>query len=392
MVTNTQRAPIPSFHGSPAKMKLVSNRVGYGPCPEPSDETEQRIVIDATGKVSVSRYLNGPGFGDRPVRRNTKRFRIPADIAAYTLQRLGDYFASDSELLFATDVGMWDLILTNTDGETFKYSGSLAPDDGGFFENISEAIRAQLNMPDLYVFDGMYASDRIERIELDYHRVRKFKTKEPIAQHLEYATWDLGERLTINREDDTIEYFQKIGLECDVLRRYHVLEGVSSFLDGLDVDSLFSEFLPAPADAVEDPLDLNEYTLKVHYLYGSTREITGIYDREGLPADWPEFMEELVSFLNFYSGGELTDFDVYAARRRRTSDLMYCSVEFEPEGKTYYYISDDASIAVDDMVEVPVGKDNKASTAKVVAVEFFSRDDAPLSPDKVKRVIRKIDR
>lgn len=119
---------------------------------------------------------------------------------------------------------------------------------------------------------------------------------------------------------------------------------------------------------------------------------TGIYDREGLPADWPEFMEELVSFLNFYSGGELTDFDVYAARRRRTSDLMYCSVEFEPEGKTYYYISDDASIGVDDMVEVPVGKDNKASTAKVVAVEFFSRDDAPLSPDKVKRVIRKTDR
>lgn len=96
-------------------------------------------------------------------------------------------------------------------------------------------------------------------------------------------------------------------------------------------------------------------------------------------------------FLNFYSAGELMAPSVYAARRRRSSDLMYCSVEFSSGGKTYYYISNDPSITEGDIVEVPVGKDNTISTGKVVDVEYFSRDDAPLEPEKVKLIIRIID-
>lgn len=373
-------------------MRLVSNRIGYGPCPEPDEEVEQRLSIHSTGNVSLSRYLNGPGFGDKPIRKSTKRFHISLENAINVLNRLKDYYSSYHEPTFVTDVGTWDLFLTNSEGTTFKYSGSLYAGEGSFFSDISREIRGLLNMPDIYAFDGDYVEDRIERIELDYRRVRKFKTPEPIAPDLEYATWNYGERITINRADETIEYFQKIAQECDVLRRYHVLEGVTYFLDGWDAGTLFKQFCEVPADAVKDPLDVNEYTLKVYYLYGLPMEVTGIYDREGLPTDWPKFIEELANFLNFYSAGELMAPSVYAARRRRSSDLMYCSVEFSPGGKTYYYISNDPSINEDDIVEVPVGKDNSVSTGKVVDVEYFSRDDAPLEPNKVKRIIRKIDR
>ena len=380
----------PLFHGSPVKMRLVSNRIGYGPWPEPDDEVEQRLVIYSTGKVFLSRHLNGPGFGNKPVLKSTKRIRVPCESAVDLLNRLKDYCSSCNGPEFATDVGTWELFLTNSDGKTFKYSGSLCAGEGSFFADISREIRGLLNMPDIYAFDGDYSEDRIERIELDYHRVRKFRSPEPIASDLEYVTWNYGERITINRADDTIEYFQKIAQECDVLRRYHVLDGVSCFLDSWDIGTIFKQFHEAPADAVEDPLDANEYTLKIFYLYGTPMEIIGIYDREGLPTDWPKFMEELMDFLNFYSAGELMAPGVYAARRRRASDLMYCSVEFDPDGKSYYYISNDPSINEGDIVEVPVGKNNTISTGKVVGVEFFGREDAPMDPVNVKLIIRRI--
>lgn len=385
-----QKLP-PLFVGSPVKMRLVSNRIGYGPCPEPDDEVEQRLVIHSTGKACISRYLNGPGAGGKPIRKSTRRLCIPLENALDILNRLKDYYSSYHELAFVTDVGTWDLFLTNSDGKTFRYTGFFCAEEGSFFSDISRELRGRLNMPDIYAFDGNYVEDRIERIELDYRRVRKLKPPETFDPDSVYATWNYGERITINRADDTIEYFQKIAQECDVLRRYHVLEGVSYFLDSWDVGTLFKRFYEAPTDAAVDPLDVNEYTLTVNYLYGSPLEITGIYDRDGLPTDWPKFMEELVDFLNFYSAGELVAPSIYAARRRRMSDLMYCSIEFDPGGKTYYYISNDPGINEDDIVEVPVGKDNTISTGKVVDVEYFSPEDAPLEPNKVKLIIRRID-
>ena len=68
---------------------------------------------------------------------------------------------------------------------------------------------------------------------------------------------------------------------------------------------------------------------------------------------------------------------------------MYCSVEFEEGYKTYYYISDDASIEVGDYVVVPAGKDNHHAVVEVVDIEYFSDDDVPLPLDKTKHIIRK---
>lgn len=58
--------------------------------------------------------------------------------------------------------------------------------------------------------------------------------------------------------------------------------------------------------------------------------------------------------------GELLDPAVYGRARRRTSDLMYCAVEFEEDGRRYHYISDDEEIAVGDFVLVPAGKETAA--------------------------------
>ena len=54
-------------------------------------------------------------------------------------------------------------------------------------------------------------------------------------------------------------------------------------------------------------------------------------------------------FMSFYGIGELFERGAYEKPKRRTSDYIFCDVEFEAGGKTYCYLADaeDASLPVD---------------------------------------------
>jgi hypothetical protein len=69
--------------------------------------------------------------------------------------------------------------------------------------------------------------------------------------------------------------------------------------------------------------------------------------------------------------------------------IKFCSVEFGEGSQDYYYITDDESIEIDDLVKVPVGKNNRECIATVVDVEYFKEENAPLPLDKVKKIICK---
>ena len=55
--------PNQKFNGTPQKIRIVSNSIGYGPCPEPNDIVEQHITINSDGRVWFSEYAFGDGFG-----------------------------------------------------------------------------------------------------------------------------------------------------------------------------------------------------------------------------------------------------------------------------------------------------------------------------------------
>jgi hypothetical protein len=69
--------------------------------------------------------------------------------------------------------------------------------------------------------------------------------------------------------------------------------------------------------------------------------------------------------------------------------IKFCSVEFGG-GKTYYYTTDDDSIAVGDFVKVPAGVTDDVCVVEVVAVEYFARTKTPMPLDKVKKIICKV--
>lgn len=65
----------------------------------------------------------------------------------------------------------------------------------------------------------------------------------------------------------------------------------------------------------------------------------------------------------------------------------YCSVIFTEHGKSYYYKTDDSSLACGDEVVVPVGCSGKQSVGIITAIDLFAAEDAPLPPSVTKDIL-----
>ena len=195
-------------------------------------------------------------------------------------------------------------------------------------------------------------------------------------------TWEYKDHLVIDRETETIEDVLQLAEKCDVTRKYHVAEGVSSFLDDLDIESLFTEFNESDEDVLPSPEETALYEVKVEFHRREPRIISGT-----LPTDWPEFIEDLYRFISFYGFGEMFDKKQYARTYRKKNDYIFLSVKFGDYGKSYYYLTNDDTIQVGDQVEVPVGTDGTERIVRVSKKEYFSEDKLPMSLDKVKSII-----
>lgn len=111
--------------------------------------------------------------------------------------------------------------------------------------------------------------------------------------------------------------------------------------------------------------------------------------KHGLPEDFADFSEKVFDFIRFYGLGEILDPSVYGKAKRHKSEYIFCSVIFDEEYKSYYYLIEDDSIEMGDFVLVPVGKDNHEVVVEVVNIEYFNEENVPLPIEKTKRIIRK---
>ena len=375
------------FKGTLVKIKLISNSMCYGPCPMPDQEIEQRITITPT-HIWVSRY----DYGEGEPYKLRQRFdgRIARENGDAILKSIEDYFKNEECFIpYATDVGDWVLTLTNENDEDYRFVGSLIS-LGTLLDDISQDMRKRLDMPFLYLFNGEDAQDKIDRITIEYGRVTKYdKPKDLSKADYEYITWDYSEKLTIDRETETIEYFRKIGSECDTTWKYHVGGGVEQLLDETDAD-MFEDIEGNPSDAMDNPKESKTYTLTIDFAHLPSKTITGSFDRRGLPTEWASFANDLREFLLFYGEGELLDHRFYEAQKLCPGDIIYLSVSFGDTYKTYYYKTEDNSIDVGDLVVVPVGTDGKERIVKVVKKEYFQAASLPMPFEKVKAVIEKL--
>lgn len=270
------------FKGTLQKIRLVSNKICFWTIPLPDDEIEQRLTITADGRVWLSRYSIGSKLIEKLC------FSISDKSVKTIMKRLSDIFKNGGPDGFATDVGIWELELTNTKGKVFNFSGSLFSFLYLGFDELSDLIRNELACDDLFVFDGN--PDYITRIEIDYHR------RSDIMSELKWHDSDHTERLTIDRASQTLEYIRELGSDCRLTNTYYVSEEITELLDNIWIDDL-SEIVGDPPDVLDDPNESKEYTLTIFTKHGEERTVCGTFDKNGLPVDWGSLLK---TFLHLY--------------------------------------------------------------------------------------------
>ena len=377
-----------AFSGTLKTIRISSNCLCYGPPPEPDDEVEQHITINSGGRVWFSAYNFGRECGKYEKARRTI-FNIDKTAAEKLMNAFSAYFASGYDEVFATDIGRWEMELTNTEGKTYRYCGSLCAEFNYHGIDLSDMVRDTLRMYDLYVFDGNMKPDVIKKIVIDYHKAFQIV---PIAKPTEVTTRNYSEKLVIDGEAEIIEHIQCTGTGCRVSQKYEIDEGVSGFLESFDALELFSYTEGNPSDVIETPNESREYVITIDYKKNPQRIITGTFDKKGLPNDYPDFIEELLDFLCFYEERDLFNPAVFGKIKRQGKEYIFCSVTFDQGNKRYYYLTDDDSIEVGDQVVVPAGSDNHEAIVIVNSIEYYTGDNTPFPVDKMKMILRRYEK
>lgn len=128
------------FQGEPQKIYIVSNNICYGSQPESDDEVEQHLTINAEGQVWFSAYSFGEGFGHHKEARSST-FSVEKTAANRVLKSIAQYFSGEYEELFATDIGGWVMEITNSEGNVYKFRGSLCADFEVSGIDLSDMVR-----------------------------------------------------------------------------------------------------------------------------------------------------------------------------------------------------------------------------------------------------------
>jgi len=373
------------FHGELQKIRLTSNSLGYGPLPPPDKEVEQRLTMLRDGRVWLSRFF----FHDTMYNslKSRKQFSVDSRCVESLFQQISSYFAGNEPISMAMDAAIWELELTNTEGTIFQFTGSMLRGSSPTLDVISDELRLVLDRKGLFAFDGEPERDRINRIAVNYQVIRHIQSGAPMLGSSP-ITWTYGESLIIDRASETIEYHHQFGAACKATHKYHVQDGVPSFLDTLDVDSLFRKMPDSlherePVDSDEE----REYSITVDYEDSPQLVLSGCFDCYGLPEDWSDFVECLKEFLEFYHIHDLLNENYFKKPLDKSSCLAFCLVEFEPHGKTYYYLDRHFEYRVGDQVTVPVGDYEHILKARVVRVEYFKPEDAPFPLDRIKEIL-----
>ena len=383
-ITSEDNSPPYVFHGNVKKVKIHSNNMGYGFLPREGTEVEQHLTITDDGRVWLTRYAISEDLNFAKLTKTEQRqFKISSDKAKFLLDKYTKYFRDEYEISFATDVGSFEMQITDDEGKTAYFIGPLICEFEVDGYDLSQLTRDTVEDQTLFVFDNN-EFERIERITIDHEHKKKI-----VAADGQVVTWNPTNHIVIDRKTDTIEYTYKIGTECDVTRKYHVAQGVSNFLDELEYQNLFVEFEEKELDAIIPEDDEATYTATVDFLRGPSRIVAGRYDKQGLPIDWPQFIEDLYDFMSFYGFGEMFDKKQYGRTYRKTNDYIFLSVRFGEYGKTYYYLTEDDTIQVGDQVVVPVGSEGKERIVEVAKKEYYSSDRVPMPIEKVKSIVGK---
>jgi hypothetical protein len=140
------------------KIRIVSNNICYGPEPLPEDEVEQHLTISAIGRVWFTGYKYANGFDHFEICRR-QQFAIGKPVAKEILELFSQYLNSDQLVCYATDIGNWEMVITDTEDEEYISKGSLCGGVAVGGMDLTLFLRKCLPIEQLLVFDGLQDCD-----------------------------------------------------------------------------------------------------------------------------------------------------------------------------------------------------------------------------------------
>lgn len=222
-------------------------------------------------------------------------------------------------------------------------------DDNMALYKLSMTIRNALDRADLMVFDGNSHEDFIDKLEIKYDSSDKYT-----------------ERLTLNRNKETITYLRKEGPKSKISSTYSFDDQISRILDNLNPIDFTTTIPGLPKNVVKDDQKLGHFQCKIIRRKLEPLKISGAYEQYELPEAWNSFMKTISEMINVPAIGIIPDPNYYKRRRRCKDDYIYLTVDFEPYGKKYNYLTTDDSIQVGDWVLVPTGPTNHLHQCLVI--------------------------
>lgn len=344
------------FQGTLKKMRLISNNLCYGPKPDDDEIIEQHLTVNDRGYVWLSLYtIDGE--------RKREYLKLKEEDVKAIFAEVTAYFSVYRNIFWVTDIGTWDLKLTNLDGSTYHYEGPLECMQGEL-SRISDRLREGLHREDIFGFDGMTFG--ISEIEM-------------VCQ-----SQAMKEILVLDWKKQYLRYEKREITGDTAIHEYHLKEDLDDLFCCFNAEDLAS--LNRPADPLRDK-QRRTYDLRVKMRDGSEEKIHGIYERDGLPEDWEDFIEAVQETLGEHAAGDMFRPGVY---KRRRDDVILCSVVFSEGGKPYTYIADEDIYAPGDLVTVKAG--DTEMTVKIISVDYCAKEDMPYPYEKTKHILRKAGR
>ena len=400
----------PKFYDTPFRGKVKTLHLVSEPCDElinVEGETRQYLYLRGKGEI---RFLGDSDIDCRTVRSESKC------VSKVEEKRLMKAVAASfdknhySQLItYCGPRGNWELTLTNTKGETYRYKRELIADFHNQKTNLfvlSDKMRKLFLIANLYVFDGNSRHSRYSRLR-DIRKVtverrkpgwiKVFAAGDGVEPFTDSKTWIDREKLVLNLDRKTILVSRDSYLMGKLTKKYKFGNTEENFAEDFYAKFDTSDLFPDTGDDLsqDNPEETSRkrglsYKIMIDYRNGPSRILKGRFDKVGLPTDFGIFMKAVREKLRGFSeASEIMNPDFYERPRYGEEEYIFCSVIFSKGGKKYYYLTDDETIDVDDTVLVPVGPENRAAPAVVVDIEYFMGEEAPYPIEKIKKIIRK---
>ena len=200
---------------------------------------------------------------------------------------------------------------------------------------------------------------------------------------LEFVDRKRLERVTIAYSDETLtlDRREKI-LTLDKKNSRHIysvddiekiFDTCQHFIDGVD-----------KTDLDDESSSRAKFELVRHG--GAVETFTTLYNENFLPG-LTNFLGKIRDLMIDLTAEIFTPEPVEIAPRE--GKYIFCKVQFKGSYKSYTYQADDETLAVGDIVDVPVGRNNDITQAKLVEIGYFDEYEAPFPIDRIKKIIGK---